>query len=107
MITTCCFLFFAGFLLWMSTSKRISWPDKPQWLAQWQSREISKKVAIGLFVLGTNGCMLALGVGSGLFAAVVILMMMGGVCVLFFPFSWLRIPYVVGLYLFCLLFELL
>lgn len=85
MFSTICLLFLAGFLFWMNTSARISWPDKNRVMAYMASYPLYSRFAAGaLFLLATGLCVGLLGVGSGLFAAVVILMTTGSVSVLFF-----------------------
>ncbi|MFD2598242.1 hypothetical protein ACFSQ3_04695 [Sphingobacterium corticis] len=107
MITTSCLLFFTGFVVWMSTSKRLVWPDKPAILLQLQRVRFSKTLGSILFLAAAALCIQTLGWASGLFATIVILMTMASVCVLFFPLSWLKAQYVAIIYLICLLFEVL
>lgn len=66
----------------------------------------SRYAAGALFLLATGLCVGLLGVGSGLFAAVVILMMAGSVSVLFFPFRYFGSAGVGILYLCAVTLEL-
>jgi hypothetical protein len=89
MFSTICLLFLIGFMLWMNTSTRISWPGKTGPLAYLASNPTySRGVAAALFLLATGLSVSFLGLGSGLFAAIVILMVAGSVSVLFFPFRF-------------------
>ncbi|WP_353720266.1 hypothetical protein [Dyadobacter sp. 676] len=108
MFSTICLLFLAGFLFWMNTSARISWPDKNRVMAYMASYPLYSRFAAGaLFLLATGLCVGLLGVGSGLFAAVVILMTTGSVSVLFFPFRYFGTVAVAALYVCALMLELI
>lgn len=107
MISTVCLLFFGAFLVWMQTSKRVTWKDRGkigQFFAQKPLR--TKWIASAMMLLGMWLCIWALGVGSGIFAAVVILMTMGCLTVLFFPFRYVGIRCIAGIYIACLLMEI-
>ncbi len=89
MFSTICLLFFIGFIFWMNTSRRISWPEKNPVMNYMARKPLySKFLASALFLLATVLLTGLLGTGSGIFAAFVILMMAGSVCVLFFPFRY-------------------
>ncbi|GGM89525.1 hypothetical protein GCM10010967_22900 [Dyadobacter beijingensis] len=89
MFSTICLLFLVGFMFWMNTSTRISWSDKNRVMASLAANPLYSRAAAGaLFFLATVLCVATLGVGSGLFAAVVILMTAGSAAVLFFPFRY-------------------
>lgn len=66
----------------------------------------NRYAACALFLIATGLCISLLGVGSGLFAAVVILMMAGSVSVLFFPFRYFGSVGVAILYLCAVTLEL-
>ena len=107
MFSTICLLFLLGFMLWMNTSTRISWTDKNAVLAFLASNPAYSRLAAGvLFLIAIMLCVSLLGVGSGLFAAVVILMMVGSVSVLFFPFRYFGSAGVGILYLCAVTLEL-
>lgn len=107
MFSTICLLFFVGFLLWMNTSKRITWADKSPLLKRMAGQPLySKWLAGGLFLLSTILCINILGAGSGLFAAVVLLMLAGSVSVLFFPFLYFGSRSMAVVYVVCVLFEI-
>ena len=94
-------------MFWMNTSTRISWPDKNSVMSFMSSNPLySRYAAVALFLLATGLCVGLLGVGSGLFAAVVILMMAGSVSVLFFPFRYFGSAGVAILYLCAVTLEL-
>lgn len=107
MFSTICLLFLIGFLLWMNTSTRIVWPHKHRVLVQLASNPAYSRLAAGgLFLVATGLCVAAMGIGSGLFAAFVILMTAGSVAVLFFPFRYFGSATIVILYLCAVLLEL-
>lgn len=107
MFSTVCLLFLLGFMFWMNTSTRISWPDKNSAMAFMAANPLYSRLAAGaLFLIATALCMSLLGVGSGLFAAIVILMMAGSVSVLFFPFRYFGSAGVAILYLCAVTLEL-
>lgn len=108
MFSTICLLFLAGFLFWMNTSKRIAWPDKGPLLVKMALNPFyGRTLATVLFLVATVLCVLQLGWGSGLFAAIVILMTAGSVSVLFFPFQYVGTKGMATLYIGALALELL
>lgn len=107
MFSTICLLFLLGFMFWMNTSKRISWPGKNEVMANLADNPLYSRCAAGaLFLIATGLCISLLGVGSGLFASIVILMMTGSVSVLFFPFRYFGSVGVAILYLCAVMLEL-
>ncbi|MET7259171.1 hypothetical protein ACWKW6_12520 [Dyadobacter jiangsuensis] len=107
MFSTICLLFFLGFMFWMNTSTRISWPNKDVVMARMAANPLYSRLAAGaLFLIATVLCVSLLGTGSGLFAAVVILMMAGSMSVLFFPFRYFGSAGVGILYLCAVTLEL-
>lgn len=66
----------------------------------------SRLAAGALFLIATALCVSLLGTGSGLFAAIVILMTAGSVSVLFFPFRYFGSVGVAILYLCAVTLEL-
>jgi hypothetical protein len=108
MFSTICLLFLCGFLFWMNTSRRIAWPEKNQILANLSANPMySRSAAAALFFVATILCVILLGWGSGLFAAIVILMTAGSVSVLFFPFHYLGTKGIAIVYVCALALELL
>ena len=100
-------MFFIAFLVWMLTSKRVGWKNKTKlgaFLAAKPAR--AKLVSIIMLLLAFTLSIFQLGVGSGLFASVVILMAMGSLIVLFFPFRYTSMSWVLSVYVACLLIEL-
>jgi len=94
-------------MFWMNTSTRLSWPDKDVVMARMATNPLYSRLAAGaLFLIATMLCISLLGTGSGLFAAVVILMMAGSVSVLFFPFRYFGSAGVGILYLCAVTLEL-
>lgn len=108
MFSTICLLFLCGFMLWMNTSARIAWPEKHRLLASMAARPLYNRYVAGLlFAVATALCIVRMGWGSGLFAAIVILMTAGSVAVLFFPFRYFGSRSIATIYVFALAFELL
>lgn len=108
MFSTICLLFLGGFILWMNTSKRINWPDKNRLMARMASNPGYCRYAAGtLFLIATICCVVTLGWGSGLFAAIVILMTTGSAAVLFFPFRYFGAKTMMILYVCVLALELI
>ncbi|KQS30893.1 hypothetical protein [Dyadobacter sp. Leaf189] len=108
MFSTICLLFLCGFIFWMNTSRRIAWSDKNPVMAYMSAKPMySRYAAAALFIIATALCVIRLGAGSGLFAAVTILMAAGSVSVLFFPFQYLGVKGIGILYLCVLALELL
>ncbi|PWJ60488.1 hypothetical protein CLV98_101672 [Dyadobacter jejuensis] len=108
MFSTIFLLFLIGFIVWMNTSKRIAWPDKNRTLTYMASSPNYSLVAVGgLFLMATTLCVASMGLGSGLFAAVVVLMAVGSVSVLFFPFRYFGLKGIIILYICSLVIELL
>ncbi len=108
MFSTICLLFLCGFVLWMNTSQRIAWPNKNRVIAIMAAHPLYSRYAAGtLFLLATMLCIASLGLGSGLFTAIVVLMTAGSVSVLFFPFHYFGLKAVVILYCCALVLELI
>ncbi|KAA0988738.1 hypothetical protein [Dyadobacter aurulentus] len=108
MFSTICLLFLSGFILWMNTSGRISWPDKNRIMSGLASSPAyCRYAAFALFLAATALCVVQLGLGSGIFAAIVILMTAGSVSVLFFPFPYFGIKSITILYICALALELI
>ncbi|TDS17619.1 hypothetical protein [Sphingobacterium paludis] len=108
MFTFIILIFFAGFLCLMNTSKRISWPEKHPYLLRMSTQLGACRLVTGiLFALATLLSILLLGIGSGIFSAIVMLMAVGCVCVLFFPFRYISRIGIASLFFISLLFELL
>lgn len=108
MFSTICLLFLCGFIFWMNTSKRIAWTDKNPVMALTATHpRYSRFLAGAMFLLATVMCVGVLGVGSGLFAAIVILMTAGSASVLFFPFRYFGLKAVAILYLCAFTLELI
>lgn len=107
MFSTICLLFLLGFMFWMNTSTRISWHGKNEVMAYLAANPLYNRLVAGaLFLIATALCVSLLGTGSGLFAAIVILMTAGSVSVLFFPFRYFGSVGVEILYLCAVTLEL-
>jgi len=94
-------------MFWMNASTRISWPDKNNVMAYMAANPLYSRAAGGaLFLIATGLSISLLGVGSGSFAAIVILMTAGSVSVLFFPFRYFGSAALAILYLCAVTLEL-
>lgn len=108
MFSTICLLFFGSFFCWMNTSKRIAWVDRPAFLQTLHGHVLpSRYLAAGLCLLGTILSVALLGVGSGLFSAVVLMMMAGSLSVVFFPFRYFGVREILTIYLVGVCLELI
>lgn len=106
MFSSICLLFFLAFILRMNRSTRISWQDKPillQSLAKSPFR--SKFLEIALFLVAICTTVVQFGLGCGLFASIFIVMAIGSLVVLFFPFRYLKLSLFSGLFIFCFFLE--
>ncbi|AIM38179.1 hypothetical protein KO02_16955 [Sphingobacterium sp. ML3W] len=93
-------------MLWMNTSKRIAWRDKSKlWDYLANRKKHSRVIAIALFLLAIVCSIYTIGVASGIFAFVVILMCMACLIVFFFPFAYFGYRAVLGVYLCSFLIE--
>jgi hypothetical protein len=108
MFSTISLMFFTAFIVWMNTSQRISWTGKNVVFSYLAARSSYSRGLAGLMILVAGLlCVQLLGLGSGLFTAVVLLMTMGSIAVLFFPFDYFGIKTIAALYAACLLLEIL
>lgn len=106
MYTTIIFLIFIAFLFLYNTSKKSKWADKPVWASYFEQRRMLSAI-ISAFLMLFAGVMLVYdnGMASGIFSFMVIMMTMGCLIVLLFPFRYLSIRQVVFLFLFFVVFE--
>lgn len=94
-------------MLGMNNSARISWPDKNEVMAYMGANPLYGRSAAGaLFLVATVLCISLLGIGSGLFASIVILMAAGSLSVLFFPFRYFGSAGIAIIYLCAVTLEL-
>lgn len=108
MFSIACLLFTLGFITLMNTSRRISWSDRPPVMAfLYRYPLYSYCLSAGMFGTAAMLCIHIAGAMSGIFAAVVMLMATGSVCVLFFPFRYTGIVRITVLFVISLLLELL
>jgi hypothetical protein len=106
MYTSIVLLVFIAFLFLYNLSKKTEWSDKPVWVAYFEKRRMLSTIisavlmliAGGLLVWGTN-------MTSGLFSLIVILMAMGSVIVLLFPFRYVSVKQIALLFLIFIAFE--
>jgi len=106
MYTTIVLLIFVAFLFLYNTSKKSKWSDKPAWASNFEHQKMLS-VAISA-ILMLLACVLLIydnGLVSGIFSFVVIVMAMGNIIVLLFPFRYLSITQTALLFLLFAVFE--
>jgi hypothetical protein len=105
MYTIIVFLFFAAFLLLYNSSKKVRWDHKPLWAITLAAQPVySRLIGVSLMLIAAVLLVVFNGIGSGLFAALVILMGVGFLTVLLFPLRYFKAVHL--LLIFCLLFGL-
>jgi hypothetical protein len=108
MYTNIIFLVFIAFLFFYNTSKKNNWSDKPEWARHLANRK-SQSVFLAAMIL-TLACGLLIylnGTVAGIFSFIVIIMAMGSLIVLLFPFRYLSFRHVTLVYFVLIVFELL
>jgi len=91
----------------MRTSKRVVWKDKGKLLEQIQLQpDKLRAIAGGIIILASVLCIWTLGLASGIFAAIVLLMAMGSLVVLFFPLQYVGLRWLTGIYVVALILEI-
>ncbi|MHC8950143.1 hypothetical protein [Sphingobacterium hungaricum] len=106
MLSTIFFLFFFGFFLWYNSSKKARWKTKSNFLTALEKDEKRSKAYVAIiFLIATALCIFQLGWMSGIMAAICAIMAMGSLIVLVFPFNYIRLPQLIGLYVVCLILE--
>ena len=106
MYTTIVFLIFIAFLFLYNTSRKSSWADKPEWAGYLEKRKM-QSVAIST-VLMLLACIMLVydnGIVSGIFSFIAIIMAIGCLIVLLFPFRYLSIRSAILLFLLFVIFE--
>lgn len=99
------FIFIAFFLLY-NTSKKGKWGDKPVWAIYFEKQKrLSVAISAILMLLACIMLVYDNGIVSGIFSFMVIVMTMGSLIVLLFPFRYLSLRQTVLLFLLCLVFE--
>lgn len=107
MFSTICFLFMLSFLLWMNTSERVTRAGLSRiavYLAT--RRRLSRVLVVGLFLAALAMSIRLFGWGSGILAAVVVLMTAGCLSVLLVPFKYIGIRHLCAGYIVCTFVEL-
>lgn len=106
MFCSICLLLFLAFILRMNNSKRISWQDKPNFLQSLaKSPYRSKVIEAALISAAFMAAIVQWGLGCGIFASIVMLMAIGSLVVLFFPFRYLKLHLLAGIFIFCFFLE--
>jgi hypothetical protein len=108
MFSTVSLLYFGAFVLWMNTSQRIAWPQKNKALAYLAGNaRYSRLLSVLLTAAASILCIKLLGLGSGLFGGIVLLMTAGSLAVLLFPFHYFGVKSVLLLYCLIAMLEII
>ena len=108
MYSTIIFLLFAAILLLYNLSTKARWDHKPAWARKLASQPVYSRLLSLLLILFAATLLVFLnGIGSGLFALIVILMCMGCLTILLFPLRYLSFMHVLLIYGLLLSFETL
>lgn len=101
-------MYFGAFVLWMNTSERISWPHKNKALAYLAGNaRYSRILSVLLMAAACLLCIRLLGLGSGLFGGIVLLMTAGSLAVLLFPFHYFGVRSILLLYCLAAMLEII
>ncbi len=101
-------MYFGAFILWMNTSGRISWPQKNKVLAYLAGNaRYSRLLSVLLMAAASLLCIKLLGLGSGLFGGIVLLMTAGSLAVLLFPFHYFGMRSILILYCLMVMLEII
>jgi len=106
MYTIIVLLVFIAFLFLYNLSKKTEWSDKPACAAYFEKKRILSTVLSAILIL-IAGVLLENdnGMVSGIFSLIVILMAMGSVIVLLFPFRYVSVKQMALLFLVFIVFE--
>jgi len=106
MYTSVVFLVFIAFLFLYNLSKKTDWSDKPGWASYFEKKRVLSTVLSAILIL-IAGTVLELdnGMTSGIFSLIVILMAMGSLIVLLFPFRYVSVKQIALLFLIFIVFE--
>ncbi|SEA48475.1 hypothetical protein [Pedobacter hartonius] len=108
MYTTLILLVFIAFLLFYNTSKKNNWSDKPAWARYLEARtSLSGSIIVLLLIFAYALLDYLGGPVAGIFSLIVIIMAMGSLIVLLFPFRYLSVKHILSIYLVFIVFELL
>ena len=106
MYTIIVLLVFIAFLLLYNLSKKTEWSNKPVWASYFEKkRSLSTVLSALLIIIAAFLLELENGIVSGIFSLVVILMAMGSLIVLFFPFRYVSVKQMALLVLLFIVFE--
>jgi len=95
MYSTIILLLFAAFLLLYNLSKKARWDHKPMWAIKLASQPLYSRLISFALVLSAGALLIYLnGIGAGICSLVVIIMCVGCLTVLLFPFRYLSAKYV-------------
>ncbi|HEY9561095.1 MAG TPA: hypothetical protein VIR29_09955 [Anseongella sp.] len=108
MFSTAFLLIFMGFYLQYNLSGKVKSRHKSSYLVYMEQHALlSRALGVAAAVAGLIIMVARLGVGSGLFGFVVVLMSVGCLIVALAPFRFLRWRHLAGLYLGSVCFEVL
>lgn len=106
MYTTIVLLVFIAFLFLYNLSKKNDWSDKPVWASYFEKKRVLSTVLSAILTLAAF-ILLVLdnGMVSGTFSFIIILMAMGCLIVLLFPFRYVSVKQMAALFLLFIVFE--
>lgn len=106
MYTTITLFIFIAFLFFYNTSKKNKWPDKPAWAKYFETRKSLSLFISAILLLVACIILVCLnGTVAGIFSFIVVLMAMGCLIVLLFPFRYLSVVHVILLFCLFVVFE--
>jgi hypothetical protein len=99
-------LVFIAFLFLYNTSKKGKWADKAAWASYFEERRALSTVVSALLMLTACTMLILLnGMVSGIFSFIVVLMAIGCLVVLLFPFRYLSAKRIALLFVLFIIFE--
>jgi hypothetical protein len=106
MYTSIILLVFTAFFLLYNLSNKTELSDKPVWVAYFEKRRVLSTVISALLIL-VAGILLVLdnSMTSGIFSLIIVLMAMGSLTVLLFPFRYVSVKHLALLFLIFIVFE--
>jgi len=106
MYTTIILLIFIAFLFLYNTSKKSKWPNKPLWASYFETRKtLSVFISAILVLLACIMLVFLNGTVAGVFSVIVIIMAMGSLIVLLFPFRYVSVTQTILLFLLFIVLE--
>lgn len=100
MYTTIVLLLFFAFLLLYNLSKKSKWETKTDWIIKMASQPLlTRVISFSIMLISCLVLICLNGLAAGIFGFIVMLMAMGSLIVLLFPFHYLSAKHIVILYM--------